>query len=164
MALAAFKRREAPQARSKKVTKCVSRLQSVRMTASKKKSMPARAPRSSATSAPTNNSSSLLMWLASALVLLVGALLVGGYWLQTQRVDSSQQRQHSDIYERDVQYTRTPPSAAAPAASSSRTEAQATRHYVLNHPAATPGSAFDQPGVQATGKTILQAIDQAKGL
>lgn len=135
------------------------------MTASKKISKAARAPHSTAIhSTPANNASTLVIWLASAVVLLVGVLLVGGYWLQTQRVDSTQQPQRAKIYERNVQSTRTQPTTAAPAASTSRAEAQATRHYVLSHPAATPGSAFEQPGVQATGKTILQAIDQAKGL
>ena len=97
-------------------------------------------------------------------MLLVGILLVGGYWLQTQREALAQQRQQAAIYDLELQRSRIPASTAEPASSISRIEAQATRRYLLNHPAVTPGSAFDQPGVQATGQSIVQAIDQAKGL
>ena len=33
---------------------------------------------------------------------------------------------------------------------------------LLSHPAVTPGPGFDAPGVQQTGVTIIDAMDQAQ--
>ena len=115
-------------------------------------------------SAPKNNDSTLVSWLAGTVVVLVATLIVGGYWMQSQNADQATLRHKAQVYENYLQSTRTtpPPSVDAPRASIS--EAQATRQYLLAHTAVTPGAAFDKPGVQATGKAIVQAIDQAKGL
>ena len=111
-----------------------------------------------------NNDSTLVSWLAGTVVVLVGVLIVGGYWMQQQRVDQSALSKQADVYDAYQQYTRS--NAAPRAAETPRavSEAQETRKYLLGHPAVTPGSGFDKPGVQATGKTIVKAIDQAKGL
>lgn len=110
-----------------------------------------------------NNDSTLVSWLAGTVVVLVAALIFGGYWMQSQNADKTEMHQKAQVYENYLRSTRTSaPAAEAPRPA--RTEAQETRQYLLAHPAVTPGAAFDQPGVQATGKAIVQAIDQAKGL
>lgn len=112
---------------------------------------------------PKNSDSTLASWLAGTVVVLVGVLIVGGYWMQQQRADMTALREQASVYDNYQQYTR---NTVKPAVEKPRAlnEAQETRKYLLAHPAVTPGSGFDQPGVQKTGKTIVNAIDQAKGL
>lgn len=114
-------------------------------------------------SALPNNDSNLASWLVGAVVVLVGALVVGGYWMKAQKDDQAALRQKAEMYQNYLRDTRTqilPPETP----SAAHVQAQETRQYLLSHPAVTPGAAFDKPGVQATGKAIVQAIDQAKGL
>lgn len=129
------------------------------MTALRKTPMAARAPSLS----PKNNESKLASWLAGTVVVVVGALIIGGYWMQSKNAEQALQRQKAEIYQNYLQSTRVS-SKTPEAAPVTRTEAQETRQYLLTHPAVTPGAAFDKPGVQATGKAIMQAIDRAKGL
>ena len=116
-----------------------------------------------------NTESKLISTLVFGVLALVAALVVGGYWLQKQR-NQAEQRVQTDLYQNTYEnYLRAtskqPVSEAAmTTAQLQRAEAQAIRQYLLDHPAATPGAGFDKPGVQATGKAILQAIDQAQGL
>lgn len=118
------------------------------------------------TTSPTtsHNPTSLVTWLIGTVVMLVGALLIGGYWMQAQHADQQRERQQADVYQNYLNNTRSVPTQASSVLQADQTQAQATRKYLLNHPAVTPGTAFDKPGVQATGKAIAQAIDQAKGL
>lgn len=111
----------------------------------------------------SSNDSQFISWVAGGVLLLVCALIIGGFWMQSLRADDHEQRQQAAAYSSYLQNTQP---TALPTASKPRTiqtEAQETRAYLLNHPAVTPGPGFDYPGVQSTGKTIVQAIDQAKG-
>lgn len=116
-------------------------------------------------SSPASHSSKLVTLLVVAVLILVAALVAAGYWLQKQR-DQEAQRAQAQVYQNYLRATHTPEPAPAQAPSTAHqlSEAQATRQYLLDHPAVTPGSGFDQPHVQATGKAILQAIDQAQGI
>lgn len=114
--------------------------------------------------APSHNATTLVTGLATTVVLLVGVLIVGGYWLQSQRVDEAQQRQQADIYQHYLRNTQPAPAPVAQPVRTPTPETQQARQYLLAHPAVTPGAAFDHPGVQATGHAIVRAIDQAKGL
>ena len=117
----------------------------------------------SRTQAPINgNDSTLVTILAGAVVAMVLTLVVGGYWLQQQRADEALLLQQAQVYENYLFHTRPP--AQAPELPRSFIEAQQTRQQLLDHPAVTPGAGFDAPGVQATGKAIVDAIDQAKRL
>lgn len=104
---------------------------------------------------------SLIRLLVGAVVALLAILLVGGYWLQQQRAQNELARQ-AHIYQSYSQSTR--PSSETAELPASFIQAQETRKQLLSHPAVTPGTNFDKPGVQATGKAIVDAIDQAKGL
>lgn len=126
--------------------------------------MPARptAPTPASAAAPANRDSqlgSLLMFSVAALLVVI---VLAGFWLQRQRTADEVLREQANIYENYMQDTR-PPSAPVQLPRSF-TEAQAVREHLLNHPAVTPGAAFNQPGVQSTGKAIVDAMDQAKRL
>ena len=113
-----------------------------------------------------SNDSGLVTGLVFTVVVLVAALIVGGYWMQKQRGDAAE-RSQANAYQNYLNNTRPTPMPRATEASAVRNQqaqAQATRKYLLDHPAVTPGTGFDKPGVQTTGKAIVQAIDQAKGL
>lgn len=117
---------------------------------------------------PKSNDSSLVTGLVFTVLVLVAALVVGGYWMQKQRSDSAA-RMQANTYQNYLDYTRPAPTPRAAEPSMTRSQqtqaqAQETRKYLLGHPAVTPGTDFDKPGVQSTGKAIVQAIDQAKGL
>lgn len=110
------------------------------------------------------NDSTLVNVLLVAVVALVALLLAGGYWMQKQRAEDFARYERAHVYENYLQSTR--PSAKAPVHEPPRSYVQARemRQQLLAHPAVTPGTGFDKPGVQATGKAIVDAIDQAKGL
>lgn len=110
-----------------------------------------------------NNASALVGWLAGASVGAVALLLAGGYWLQSQRTDQALQRQQAATYQ---SYRQSSQPTVAPSAAPRMvtTEALETRKLLLAHPAVTPGTEFDKPGVQSTGRAIIEAIDKAKGL
>lgn len=102
--------------------------------------------------------------LAAIAVVVVGILVLGGFWLQRQRMDAAVLDLRTDIYDTPSAAKRPPPKPVAAAAPSrpSLSEVQQTRQYLLNHPAVTPTAGFDKPGVQSTGKAIVQAMDQAQ--
>ena len=109
-----------------------------------------------------HNDSTLVSILIGMVVALVLMLLLGGWWIQKQRAQETSLRQQAAMYDNYLHSTRTPPQPVElPRAF---VEAQQTRKHLLAHPAVTPGAGFDKPGVQATGKAIVDAIDQAKGL
>lgn len=110
-----------------------------------------------------NNDSALVSWLAGTVVVLVGALIFGGYWMKSQNSQQMALREKAQVYENYMLNTR-PTTTKQEPIRAERNEAQETRQFLLAHPAVTPGAAFDKPGVQATGKTIVQAIDHAKGI
>lgn len=114
---------------------------------------------------PQSNESTLVTGLVCAVIALVAILIFGGYWMQKQR-DQETLRMQADVYDSYLHHTRpaAAPKAVAPAVRSQQAQAQETRKYLLAHPAVTPGAGFDQPGVQTSGKTIVDAIDQARGL
>ena len=111
--------------------------------------------------ASSSNDSQLASFLMLSVAILVGALVLGGYWMQQQRADQAELRQQADVYETYLYNTRNTP-APAPEALSRAAQAQQVRQYLLDHPAVTPGPGFNRPGVQSTGKTIVDAIDSAK--
>ncbi len=111
--------------------------------------------------ASSSNDSQLASFLMLSVAILVGALVLGGYWMQQQRADQAELRQQADVYETYLYNTRNTP-APAPEALSRAAQAQQVRQYLLDHPAVTPGPGFNRPGVQITGKTIVDAIDSAK--
>ena len=111
----------------------------------------------------STNDSTFTTWIAAIALLAVGALLAGGFWMQSQNQQDYQQRQQAATYRTYLNNTSpTPISVEKPRTEFN--EARETRQYLLNHPAVSPGEHFDKPGVQSTGKAIVQAIDQAKGL
>jgi hypothetical protein len=106
-----------------------------------------------------------LAGLALGAVLIVAGLVAGGLWMQSQRADAQAQRQQAALYQRYLQNTEVQTSPADHAQrAAARAQAQSTRQYLTNHPAVTPGSGFEKPGVQSTGLAIVRAIDNAKGL
>ncbi|MDH0372949.1 hypothetical protein N7340_14360 [Comamonas aquatica] len=111
--------------------------------------------------ASSSNDSQLASFLMLSVAILVGALVLGGYWMQQQRADQAELRQQAAVYETYLYNTRNTP-APAPEAPSRAAQAQQVRQYLLDHPAVTPGPGFNRPGVQSTGKTIVDAIDSAK--
>lgn len=106
------------------------------------------------------------MILVSTALVLIAALMLGGYWMQKQRSQQTQRMQAADVYQSYLRHTNPTPMAAetAPPAISPQAQAQATRNFLLTHPAVTPGPGFDMPGVQSTGKTIVDAMDHAQQL
>lgn len=121
------------------------------------------APGASRTSAALNEDFSITGILVTGSLVLVAILLLGGYWLQTQRSEQAQQHRQAQMYDSYRDYTE--PTAmpdAMPTLPAAFLEAQRTRETLLNHPAVTPGPGFHQQGVQSTGLAIINAIDQAK--
>lgn len=121
-----------------------------------------------APSHPTkSNDSALVTGLIVAVAILVATLIGGGFWMQRQRVDEAERMQAVRAYETYLDATE-PVRVPTPAQPSQRElaaqQARETRKFLMEHPAVTPGAGFDKPGVQATGKAIVQAIDNAKGL
>ena len=116
---------------------------------------------------PKNNDSGLVTGLVVTVVVLVAALIGGGFWLKSQRGADAERMQAARMYENYLDATR-PVRVANPVDLSAREraaqDARETRKFLMEHPAVTPGAGFDKPGVQATGKAIVQAIDSAKGL
>ena len=113
--------------------------------------------------AAASSDSTFTTWIAALALLAVGALIAGGFWVQSQNQQDHQQRQQASAYRTYLSNT-TPTALTSEKPHATVSEARETRQYLLNHPAVTPGDAFDKPGVQSTGKAIVQAIDQAKGL
>ena len=110
-----------------------------------------------------SNDSTFTTWIASLALLIVGVLLAGGFWMQSQNRQDHQQRQQAATYRTYLNNTIPTPTLAEKPRTAAN-EARETRQYLLNHPAVSPGEHFDKPGVQSTGKAIVQAIDQAKGM
>ena len=110
--------------------------------------------------APAPSESRLATFLITLVIVLVAALVYGGYWLQQQRSDAAAQRAQADTYRRYLNSTpATPERVDMPR---SYIEAQQVRQQLLAHPAVTPGPGFDKPGVQSTGKAIVDAMEQAQ--
>ena len=110
-----------------------------------------------------SDDSSVTSMLAFSVVILVAGLLLGGYWLQKQRVNQVELSRQAEMHNAYLRHTR--PSlqpAAAVELPAAYVQAQQTREKLLNHPAVTPGSGFNQRGVQSTGEAIIDAIDSAK--
>ena len=112
--------------------------------------------------ASTSNDSALVSWLVAVVVVLVAALVVGGYWMQSQNQQAAQRYQQEQQYRTYLASTREAAAYTPPAPNPAIIEARETRAYLLAHPSVTPGEGFNQPGVQATGKAIAQAIDRAQ--
>ena len=114
------------------------------------------------------NDSALVTGMVVAIAILVAALIGGGFWMQNQRTEEAERMQAERTYENYLEATQPVQMAQPPAGPTARElaaqEARATRKFLMEHPAVTPGEGFDKPGVQATGKAIVQAIDNAKGL
>ena len=116
-----------------------------------------------------SNDTKLVNGFVLGVIALVGLLLLGGYWMQQQRSSAVQEYHQATVYENYLYHTEptSKPAAiakpvSAPAASS--TASPEVRKQLLAHPAVKAGEGFDKPGVQTTGKVIVDAIDQAKGL
>lgn len=123
---------------------------------------PSKTPPSPSSPAGGNDLSITRIVVGGA-VTLVALLLMGGYWLQQQRTEQVQQQMQADIYENYRKNTRSAPPTEAPVELPvAYLEAQRNREKLLQHPAVTPGAAFNARGVQATGVAIIDAIDQAK--
>lgn len=121
---------------------------------------------SSSTSVKSNDPA-LVTVLLMTVVVLVATLVVGGFWMQSQRSQEAERMQAAQVYKNYLSATRPTPmpdSAESSTRAMAAQEAQETRQFLMSHPSVTPGSGFDRPGVQSTGKTIVQAIDHAKGL
>lgn len=115
--------------------------------------------------APKSNDSKLITWLVAITVLVLGAIVAGGFWMQAQKNAAQQQREEARTYRAYLESTREdvqPPQPVRPVTHPAEQEARATREYLLAHPAVTPGDGFNKPGVQATGKAIVEAIERAQ--
>ncbi len=91
------------------------------------------------------------------------AFIVLGYlfnlYLETQAT-REMDRAKTQVYQ---QYLRNTPVQAPPALPEAMAERLKVREQLLAHPAVKPGPGFAAPGVQSTGKMIIDAIDQAQG-
>ena len=121
-------------------------------------------------------------WVVTAVgVFLVGLVVVaaGGYQYLKYSKQQEQAREERQTYQRYNDYLKSAqePEPAAPAAAAEPAEtspatpaqpqtaaapAQSMAQKLLSHPAVTPGPGFDAPGVQQTGVTIIDALDQAQ--
>jgi hypothetical protein len=99
-------------------------------------------------------------------IFLLGAIVLGTlgymYWRSTQsqeqhRSELRTYQQYND-YVNAIQLSTARVEPAAPPVQPQPTPAQ----RLLSHPGVTPGPGFHMPGVQATGLTIIDAIDQAQ--
>lgn len=125
-------------------------------------------------------------WAFTAVaVFLVGLVVVatGGYQYLQYSKQQDQAREERQTYQRYNDYLKSnqepaaastdadteaatntnPAKAASPAEAPATAAAQPTMaQKLLSHPAVTPGPGFDAPGVQQTGVTIIDAMDQAQ--
>lgn len=72
-----------------------------------------------------------------SVAILVGALVLGGYWMQQQRPTRAELRQQANVYETYLYNTRNTPGARArgPIA---RSPGPASAPVPVDHPAVTP--------------------------
>ena len=91
------------------------------------------------------------------------AFIVLGYLLNLYLETQATREMDSAKTEAYQQYLRnTPPQAPAPLPEA-MAERLKVRDQLLAHPGVKPGPGFAAPGVQSTGKVIIDAIDQAQG-
>ena len=86
------------------------------------------------------------------------------YWNQERQVQRDQQVQYENYRRATAAPVDTAPATprASPSLPPDMLQAQAQRARLLAHPSVTPGPGFDRPGVQSTGASIVDAIDQAQ--
>ncbi|MCD2512112.1 hypothetical protein [Comamonas endophytica] len=92
---------------------------------------------------------------------LVSAIVLGyllNWYLEARDTREMQQAQ-SKVYRHYLRSTPVQPPEPMPEAIATRL---AVREQLLAHPGVTPGPGFAAPGVQSTGKVIVDAIDQAQ--
>lgn len=89
--------------------------------------------------------------------------IVAGYllnWYLDARAKREMERAQSVVYR---QYLRSTPPQAPKPLPDAIAERLRVRDELLAHPAVKPGPGFAAPGVQSTGKVIVDAIDTAQG-
>lgn len=90
-------------------------------------------------------------------VIAAGFLL---NWYLDSREDREMDRAKTRVYQ---QYLRNTPPQAPTALPQAIAERLNVRDQLLAHPAVKPGPGFAAPGVQSTGKVIIDALDLAQG-
>lgn len=118
------------------------------------------------TSKHSRSDENIVITVLGVFLLLTLVLGTGGYqyWKYVQEREQKQSdqqalRRYNDyLSTQEAAEPKTPPPAATPAAPVQSSVTQ----KLLEHPGVTPGPGFNAPGVQATGVTIIDAIDQAQ--
>lgn len=102
------------------------------------------------------------------ITVVVGSLLACialGYALNTflhARNDREIKEAQTEVYQQYLRNTPDTPATPGPA-SQALAERLRVRDQLLAHPAVKPGPGFAQPGVQSTGKVIIDALDAVQG-
>lgn len=101
-------------------------------------------------------------FVLTAVTLGLIAAIVCGYllnWYLEARSKREMEQAQSVVYR---QYLRNTPQQAPQPLPQAIAERLKVRDELLAHPAVTPGPGFAAPGVQSTGKVIIDAIDMAQ--
>lgn len=91
------------------------------------------------------------------------AFIVLGYLLNLYLEARATREMNSAKTEAYQQYLRNTPAQVPRALPEAMAERLKVRDQLLAHPSVKPGPGFAAPGVQSTGKIIIDALDQAQG-
>lgn len=91
------------------------------------------------------------------------AFIVLGYLLNLYLEARNTREMNSAKTEAYQQYLRNTPAQVPQALPEAMAERLKVRDQLLAHPSVKPGPGFAAPGVQSTGKIIIDALDQAQG-
>ena len=102
-------------------------------------------------------------FIITAVVGGLFAFIVLGYllnWYLQAQSTRAMNRAKTEAYQ---QYLRNTPVKLPTPQSEATTKRLAIREQLLAHPAVKPEAGFAAPGVQSTGKIIVDALDKAQG-
>ena len=102
-------------------------------------------------------------FVISAVVGGLVAFIVLGYLLNLYLEAQNTREMNSAKTEAYQQYLRNTPAQVPQALPEAMAERLKVRDQLLAHPSVKPGPGFAAPGVQSTGKIIIDALDQAQG-
>ncbi|MEG0201421.1 MAG: hypothetical protein RR718_11785 [Comamonas sp.] len=117
------------------------------------------------TSKQSRSDENIVITVLGVFLLLTLVLGTGGYqyWKYVQEREQKQSDQQALRRYNDYLSTQEAAEPKTQAAATPAAPAQSSvTQKLLEHPGVTPGPGFNAPGVQATGVTIIDAIDQAQ--